>query len=309
MERGKVENLKLLERDAFREEIKQAIRNSINHIVEKASEESRVALKELSQDKNEYVNLPASQSLARLIIKTEGKKADEVLKETFKDYSEEVKEAVDFEKNKHQWLLGTQKSLFATPVEELAEKLTGLVKISQQLKEKYGDKFIGINVFGSASKGYFKKGSDIDLEIIAEKDVMKNICEHYDYSGKSYELHKQIIVDKKDMVINDRFPDLFLGLLIFSDFGDYHRLTRIQKKFLEHTDENQYDEIRKIYMRREMGNFYKLAERFGIAGEDLEKLKQVTILSRIPPAREETLKIIDKRLRILQKNEKPLPKV
>lgn len=276
LERGKVENLKSLEKDAFREEIKQAIRNSINHIVEKGSEESRVALKELSRDKNKYVSRPAAQSLARFIIKTEGKKADEVLKETFKDYDERIKEAVEFEKNKHEWLLGAQKSLFATShTNDLIENLTGLAKISQQLKEKYGDKFIGINVFGSASKGYFKKGRDIDFGIIAQKDVMGNVCK-YDYIIKKpkmtlyYELHKQIIIDENDEIINDEFPNLFRGIF-FGVFSDYQRLIHIQKKFLEKNNENKWDRVREMYTQREINNFHKLAERFGIAGE--EKIK------------------------------------
>jgi hypothetical protein len=54
-------------------------------------------------------------------------------------------------------------------------------------------------------------------------------------------------------------------------------------------------------MEKEVENFYKLAERFGIAGEELEKLEQTTILSRIPPSYEDTLKLV-------QKNEKMLSK-
>lgn len=54
--------------------------------------------------------------------------------------------------------------------------------------------------------------------------------------------------------------------------------------------------------KRELDNFYKLVGRFGMAGEKLEKLKIMTILSRTPPPYEETLKIV-------QKNEKMFSKV
>lgn len=101
---------------------------------------------------------------------------------------------------------------------------------------------------------------------------------------------------KKDNVIY-RFPDLFRGLF----FGDRPRLIKIQKNFLDKIDENKWDKVREEYGKKEVGNFEKLAERFGIAGEKLEKLKQMTILSRVPPPHQETLKIV-------QKNEKMLSK-
>lgn len=49
--------------------------------------------------------------------------------------------------------------------------------------------------------------------------------------------------------------------------------------------------------------FYSSLERPTLENlKKLEKLKQITILSRVPPPYEETLKIVEKRLKIFQKN-------
>lgn len=179
----------------------QAVRNIIMQIAEKGGEKARADLREMCRDENEYVSRPAAKSLARLIIKTEGKKADEVLIETFKDYDEGVKEAVEFEKNKHEWLLGTQKPLFATAhLKELAKNLLELEKTSSKLKEEFGDKFIGLIVFGSAFKGYyFEKKREIDLVIIAKEDAARKIRDYYDdikSIGRS-DFRPPILIDEK----------------------------------------------------------------------------------------------------------------
>lgn len=295
------------------ESVKQAITQSITKIIknitEKEGEKAMPWLKEKCRDKNESVSQPAARTLTQLIIKKEGEMADEVLKETFEGYDEKIREAVDFEKNKHAWLLGTQKAIFATAYsKKLTKNLLELEKISSKLKEKFGDKFIGLNVFGSASKGY-SKGKDIDFGVIADFEVIAEkfgVLKAFDdlTSGDIYyEMLDETIVDENDILVNKAFPsNLFSGLFI----GDYRRLTKIQKKFLESVNKDRWtwDRTREIMIDNELNNFEKLAERFGLTNEELENLKWATILARIPLTYEETRKIIDKRFKIVQKNEK-----
>jgi HEAT repeat protein len=196
----------------------RAIINIIRNIAEREGEEATPVLKEMCRDKNTYVSWPAAQVLARLIIKTRGEKADETLKETFKDYDEGLKEAVDFEKNKHQWLLGTQKPLFATAhTKELVGGLKDMQKISKQLREKCGDKFIGLTVFGSASKGYFKK-SDIDFAVIIKEGVMEKIYQHLNKEitpNHNYEYHGHIeIGENNDVLWGEEPSGLFKGIFL-----------------------------------------------------------------------------------------------
>lgn len=200
----------------------------------------------------------------------------------------------DFQKNKHLWLLGSQKALFATPyTKELVDAMTGVQNLSQKLKEKFGDKFIGITVFGGASKGYFSK-TDIDAAIIAKQGVREEGIYQYIKeqlpSRHIYELfHVPTLIDWGDEVLDlcGESERLFHGLF----FGDNNKLLRLQKTLLEKTNENDWDNLRKDILERETENFETLAGRFGLTQEETEKVKIITMLTRTPPTRDEALKI------------------
>lgn len=281
-----------------------AIYNIIRNIAEKEGEKSMPWLKEMARNEKEpnYVKRAAVQALTRLALKNEDEKAaEEILKENFKEFDkEEIKEWVDFEKNKHPWLIAHQKGLFATPhTKKLINALGGAKEICRRLKKEFGNRFIGLTVFGSASKGYF--GEDIDLALVAQEKAKKEIDEFLRKqelpSGHLYEFHEYLLIGSDDEFL-DLFGEsrnLFRGIS-FCEGNDYNRLVELQKKFLERTDDNEWDRIRKDIMERETENLEKFAERFGIFGDELEKVRKITILSRTPPTREDALKIVRKRL-------------
>lgn len=292
-----IDALRKINKEAFAagtEEIKkasvQAIFSAMNNFSEAEGENAVPQLAKLYKDENKYIRQAAAKSWASIIIKIHGEKAGSVLEETFKSCDRETQDAVEFEKNKHKWLLATQKPMFATPYAgELAQKFLNLEKISKKIKEEFKDKFTGIIVYGSSVKGYFKK-TDIDYKVIARDPEaskrLRALVDPEDY----FESHGQINIDENYKIVDRDASDLFSGVFL----GDRKEFTRIQKNFLESIGEKEWDWFRKHYA--DTGNLCKMAERFGISGDELEKIEQYIILLRTPPAYRETLKTVEKNL-------------
>ena len=264
--------------------IKQSIRDILFDIAKKEGEKALPVLKGMLENKNSYVQRVALHSSIRALLENRGSTALPDLSRMFPRYEEEVEDILNFEINGHKWLLATQKPMFATPyTKELIEGLLGLEKISWTLKEEFGDKFVGILIYGSASKGYFKK-TDFDCVVIAEdKKVSKRFQELVPHTGK-YEFHHHVGVDENNTLIDIKNPRLFSGIFM----GDRSRLVQIQNKFIESIDEKRWDRIRENNV--DTGNLHKIAERFGINSEELERIEQSTILLRTPPTYPQALK-------------------
>ncbi len=298
------------------EEIIKTIRNLVINIGEEGGEKAIPALKKFSQDKNSYMAWLAAQMLARIIIKTRGENA---LEETFKGCSKEVETAVNFEKKQVPAFLTTKEGFLATgDREKLTEGLLGLKKIERKLKKQWGDKIIGISVIHGAVGGYFTEGlSDIDFAIFAKEEALK---EMFDEHGSKIprlkiegisDFHERFVsVDENDRVIPfGAIQYLFSSRFLETSIEDGQRFNKIQKSTLEKLNEDKWDAVRRMHRGEKDEAVEKMGLRFGINEKNLEKLKQIIFLKNIPPTRDETLKIIDKRLRAFQKNEKSSPKV
>jgi len=271
------------------------VRRTVAENVAKIGDKAFSILKELSQDKEPDIQKSAILELAKF-----GEKSRPILenikdRETFLDWSVERALGQIKENNKkdvvpkaYSWLLSARKSMFATPdTKDLAAKISKVAEISKELKKKYGDKFIGITILGSAAKGYFeKRESDLDWGIIAKDE---KISKEFQELGESLGLccDHYADIDKNNRV--KTYPEvLFYGLF----FGDRKELLKLQKIAVENMSESAWEEIRKITYENEL-KLSKAKERQNIKEKDLEKTEQFAALLRVPLSYNETLKIFE----------------
>jgi len=201
----------------------------------------------------------------------------------------------------YKYLLSTQKPLFATPyTKELADRIKKLQEIVQELKNEFSDKFIGITVFGSTSKGYFLGGdpkshflgSDLDWGIFA-KD--RKVSREFQNMAKKKSLqlcHEHYTKISRDGKISGNKDVLFYGLF----FGDYEKLRELQRIAIQNMNKGEWDDVRLGIAIYET-SLYKAAERFDITEEELKKIDLFAILLRVPPPYDETIKIIERRVK------------
>jgi predicted nucleotidyltransferase len=183
-------------------------------------------------------------------------------------------------------LFWNQKPLFATPyTKELVKKVSKLNEVSKQLKEEFGNAFVGISVLGSTSRGDMGPKEDLDYTMIAENEkVLKRFNE---LAGD------ELLLDKEGYVkpgnIESLSPDgvsmLFSGIF----FGDNKRLSKLQSKAVEKMDDSQWDQARKRMLSRTT-DISKGVEKGGV-------LEHATSLLRVPRTREETLKVLKRRMK------------
>lgn len=195
------------------------------------------------------------------------------------------------------WLLATKKPLFTTPyTKELAERILEIKKIVKEMKDKFGDRFIGIVIFGSTAKGYFTPTSDLDWCVIA-KD--KEVLEYFEKIAQELKLplcqeHYIEVDETYKAKTKTNIKILFYGLFL----GDREMLHKVQKNTLESMDPKKYpqewDGIRKIIMGYEL-DLLKASRRFGIDEEKMERIKVFSALLRVPPTYNEALEIVRRR--------------
>lgn len=206
LDKERVEAINMIRTGKINEKKANAYKNSEDFVMWRAGEFFLRKAKELSKES-----------------KAKGEKIDSALKDS-----------VNFGKNKHLWLLGSQKPLFATPhTKELTDALMDTQKLSQRLKERSGDKFIGIIVFGSAFKGYYKR-PDIDSSIVLKEGAVDEIYQFLNDEltpRHVFEFHEHVEIGTDNEVISHfgESQKLFSGLF----FGDYNKLVRLQKTLLE----------------------------------------------------------------------------
>lgn len=190
--------------------------------------------------------------------------------------------------------MSSRKPLFATSfAKELVEKMLKLESISKELKNKFGDDFIGFTIFGSLEKGYSSKGSDLDWGIIAKN---RRVSDYFKKLAGSLNLcHEYYLGVDKDYKISERPDFLFYGLF----FGDFKELVKLQKSILLTFSDSGWDEIRNNILNLETG-LYKAGTRFDIPDEELEKIEQFVALLKTPPPRQEALEIIKRRAEYLK---------
>jgi len=186
----------------------------------------------------------------------------------------------------------TNKPLFATSETDLVvDKIRKIEDVARLLKAKFGDRFVGITVFGSIAKGYMNDLSDLDYAIVAEDEtILKEFQKH----AKSLNLCIEHYSEVKDSnYLQGDIAPLFYGLF----FGDHERLSRIQLTTLEKTSDEEWDKIRMNIFINET-NIDKAKKRFGLSDEEERKIKETAALLRVPPTRSESIRVLKKRLRI-----------
>jgi len=252
-------------------------------------------LEKMSENENSpFISGMVIRAKIKVIAETQGKKALPILEKMSQDKDFHVSEAAKEEMNRlkqpswleHQKFLRSRKPLFATPyTKELAQRIIKVSEIAKDLQNKFGDKFIGLTIFGSTAKGYFKPGSDLDWGIIA-KD--KEVSEYFRKKAASLNLcfEHYVQVDKENK-LKDKWDVLFYGLF----FGNRQKLLKLQEKTLETLSEGWWDDIRKFIMGMET-DVDKAIERFGLQKKELEKIKQFALLLRVPPPYQEALNAI-----------------
>ena len=204
---------------------------------------------------------------------------------------EVIEEKQDSEEKGYQWLLATQKPLFATPfTPELAKRITELTEVEKKLRKKVGKKLVGIVVFGSTAKGYLSSLSDVDYTVVAED--YKVVKEFKKLAEPLFTLcHEQWVGPVKGE-ISGYTNALFNGLF----FGDRKKLLEYQKNFLEQTDDKKWDLIRKIIMTGET-DILKTKRILGLEEKEFNKTREAIALLRTPPMRKKALEIIEERLK------------
>lgn len=247
---------------------------------------------ENEKGKNDIVRRAAIKAKIKIITETQGEKAMQILEKMSQGDDNFVKETIKEEIKQPRWserqkFLRSRKPLFATPyTKELAQKIIEVSEAADELRKKFKDKFIGLIIFGSTARGYFKPDSDLDWAIIAKDE---KVSDYFWKKANSLNLcaKHHIQVNKEKGVDEGDHYNLFCGLF----FGDREKLMELQKKVLETINEKEWDEIREIIATEET-RLFKAQERFNLKDKELEKIKQFALLLRVPPSYEESLKIV-----------------
>lgn len=258
-------------------------------------EKSLPILEKMSRDKHFSVRESAIEILGQI-----GKKSLPILEQMMlKEEDDYLRDLISTTLNNlkilsesfHKWLFATQKPLFATPfTKELSEQIIELENISRLVKDKFGNDFIGLTIFGSVSKGYANKKSDLDWSFIAKnKEASK--CFN-DLVKSSSNLRPCVFGGRYNVGLGAGDPieqhqdALFYGLF----FGDRKQLLKLQKEVLNNISEEDWDKIRKQILEHET-NLNKIAQRVEIKNSELEQIRQASALLRVPPPYNETLKM------------------
>ena len=251
----------------------------------------------LANDENEYVRQAVIKSEVDSVIDNNNKKESlEILEEMSSDMDSDVREVADQETRKlnkkegNMWLLSSKKPLFSTfETKELIDKINKLEIIMEEVSMIYKDNFVGVVLYGSTAKGYSQKESDIECKVIGKTEEVHNCFNELAKELKlklcEFENH-YIDIDEHDK-IKSHHENLFCGLFL----GDYKKLKQMQKKFIEDTNETDWDEIRKEIRRHEI-ELYKAVPRLNIENEELEKIKQYASILRVPPTYSEMKKLL-----------------
>jgi predicted nucleotidyltransferase len=174
------------------------------------------------------------------------------------------------------WLLGSQKPVFATPHRRaLVKRLAAIDGISRGLKKEFGDGFVGITVFGSSSKGYWREGRDLDYALIGSNPKVAERFEELSKGLRACESH-YLNVDRSEP---KKLSPLFRGLF----FGDHGKLRQLQKKAVAKMSESEWRSLRADVYFEEIRNLEKADYRFGIPAADRQLLRLVVARLRVPP--------------------------
>jgi len=248
------------------------------------------SLKRLTNDSDTYV---CNLALVSLLKFSKNKKE-------FLESIKNKKRLEDLKKiteNSKPFLLPGQKPLFATNYpERLVKNTIEIQEIVEELKNKFPDDFIGIQVFGSTSKGYSIPESDIDAFVISKTPKPFEYYKEKQTSFKKCEGWTQNILwtgdSRREAVTIYEMGRFFQGLF----FGDHKKLLGIQASIISRVDEEIWDIIRHKLFTDEI-DVADTKERFVLGADQTDKIAVMSSLSRVPPPLTETKRIIDSRVK------------
>lgn len=227
---------------------------------------------------------PEDEGRAERKRRKESKRADKELAASWSENTD-----WDFADQASTDFLWHQKPWQATPhKDDLQDKLSRIDKISEQLNQEFGDRFIGISVFGSASKGYLKPESDLELMLLPSHN--QEISSRFSsLAFADNNLYVDLLVkDRRQLDRAAYFGGLF--------FGDHKNLALKQKAIIENMTNEEWEHLRDREFKEESLSGKQIA-RFGIADkEKRDALNHAISLLRIPPTRNKVLEILEKRV-------------
>lgn len=180
-----------------------------------------------------------------------------------------------------------------------------LEHVSRLLERKFGQKYIGLVIVGSLSKGYSTKKSDVDYFVIATDPRILRDFERYALQQKlklcwhpstprparfiSPQSLKQLST-LTDRITFDRASAFFHGTFL----GDAQRFRTLQQQLFNQMNEGKWNELREFIQRHEM-SLDKGFIREGIQNfRDQTRLK-VKSIGNIPPNFTTMTRLFDKK--------------
>lgn len=283
------------------------VRERIAKVLLNFGEEGLPLLRQLAKDSDPGVRLDVLITLTKLGEKgwadlkmmTEdsstwvAEKAKEILENGLPIYlSREEVDNSDLKDVPRRWLLSTRKPLFATPnSEKLCQRLNKIAAAASELRQRFGEEFIGLIIFGSTAMGYFRSNSDTDIMVVTEN------IDALDYFWSRYEkdlvlCHPYRFFPQEKKRTHNELSMIFSGVF----FGDFARLCLIQKKALAGIKPRAWDLIRYEMLGHLCEKSVASAiYRFTAGGKIPSRDIIFNACLRIPPTYQETLEIVRRR--------------
>jgi|GEM_PF-6667549 len=164
----------------------------------------------------------------------------------------------------------------------VAERIGKIASIIRELKRERPEEVVGVNVFGSTSRGYMNGESDLDYYFIGSHKAATTF-----YKRLKDEKIRTYKSKKKTLGPNNRHSNaLFTGLFI----GNKDELRKLQVKKIQQISPAHWERVARQTDGSEK-NLDKLLERHGIGlqGKSREYIQAKNALNRVPPADKEAL--------------------
>ena len=177
--------------------------------------------------------------------------------------------------NEKDILLGEKEPIVANPdLKTIVKKFDEVQRISDDLKKQFGDRFVGIVIVGSTTKGYATPESDIDYVVIG--DLSKN----------EIQIKSNLKLHFVHMAI-PRAHDLWALSALFNGifFGDKELLLQKQREFIKWVTPKQWDFVRGMIYSQE-SKLSKAFERSNLSEREKRRIFSKTAL-RVSPRYDE----------------------
>ncbi|MFA5247174.1 MAG: nucleotidyltransferase domain-containing protein [Candidatus Micrarchaeia archaeon] len=164
----------------------------------------------------------------------------------------------------------------------VAERIGKVAGIIRELKQQHPDEVVGVNVFGSTSRGYMNEESDLDYYFIGSHQASTKFYKRLkDEKIRTFKSKKKTLGPK-----NRHSNALFTGLFI----GDKDELRRLQVEKIRQMSPAHWKRVARQTYGSEK-NLDKLLQRHGIAEEKGVRayIEAINSLNRVPPANKDAL--------------------